>query len=64
MFFYGYRCCMKKHDIANDTPNLPSDDEEDEFLDGLAQGDGPVQGDGHAPEGGLSTENDSCGEQT
>ena len=21
MFFYGYRCCMKKHGIANDTPS-------------------------------------------
>ena len=23
MLFYGYRCCMKKHDIANDTLNFP-----------------------------------------
>ena len=38
IFFYGYRCCMKKHDIAHYTPNFPSDDE-DEFLGCLAQGD-------------------------
>ena len=22
MFFYGYRCCMKKHGIAQDTPSF------------------------------------------
>lgn len=27
MFFYGYRYCMKKHDIANDTPSFLFDDE-------------------------------------
>ena len=31
MFFYGYRCCMKKHGIAQDTLSFLSDDE-DEFL--------------------------------
>ena len=29
MFFYGYQCCMKKHDIAQDTPSFPSDDEDE-----------------------------------
>ena len=37
MFFYGYQCCMKKHGIANDTPNLSSNDENDEFLGGFTQ---------------------------
>ena len=64
MFFYGYRCCMKKHDIANDTLSFPSDDEEDEFFGGPAQGDGSVSGDGHAPRGSLSTKDGSHGEQT
>ena len=40
MFFYGYRCCMKKHGIAHDTPNFPFDDE-DEFLGCSTQGVGP-----------------------
>ena len=26
MFFYGYRCCMKKNDITQDTHSFPSDD--------------------------------------
>ena len=37
MFFYGYQCCMKKHGITNDTPNFPSNDENDEFLGGFTQ---------------------------
>ncbi|KAJ9684588.1 hypothetical protein PVL29_016853 [Vitis rotundifolia] len=40
MFFYCYRCCIKKHDIANNTLNFLSDDEDDEFLGGPVQGDG------------------------
>ena len=43
MFFYGYQCCMKKHGIANDTPNLSFNDENDEFLGGFTQWDGPAQ---------------------
>ena len=48
MFFYGYRCCMKKHDIANDTPSFLSDDEQDEFLGGPAPGDMLEPGKEHA----------------
>ena len=65
MFFYGYRCYMKKHDIANDAPNFLYDDKEDEFLGGLAQGDGIALGGGHAsggrhaPRGGPFAEDDS-----
>lgn len=29
MFFYGYRCYMKKHDITNNILNIPSDDDGD-----------------------------------
>ena len=43
MFFYGYQCCMKKHGIAKDTPNLSSNDENDEFLGSFTQWDGPAQ---------------------
>ncbi|RVX02482.1 hypothetical protein CK203_031198 [Vitis vinifera] len=32
MFFYGYKCCMKKHGIANGIPSFSSDDDKDEFL--------------------------------
>lgn len=64
MFFYGYRCYIKKHDFTNDTLNFPFDDEEDEFLGCLAQGDGPAQGDGHAPGGGPSIEDKSHGKKT
>ena len=39
MFFFGYRCCMKKHDITQDIPNYFSDDE-DIAVGGPAQGDG------------------------
>ena len=41
MSFYGYQCCIKKHDIAHDTPNFHSDDE-DEALSGPARGRGDV----------------------
>ena len=34
---------MKKHGIANDTPNLSSNDENNEFLGGFTQWDGPAQ---------------------
>ena len=32
MFFYDYWCCMKKHSITNDIPNIPSDEENDVVL--------------------------------
>lgn len=64
MFFYGYQCCMKKHDIANDAPSFPSNDEEDEFLGSLAPRDRPVLGEGHALKDGPSTKSDSHGERT
>ena len=28
MYFFGYRCCMKKNSIMHDIPSLPSDDED------------------------------------
>ena len=37
---------MKKHDIANDTPRFPFDDEEDEFSGSPALRDGHGLGDG------------------
>lgn len=39
MFFYGYRCCMKKHGITQDTLTFPLDDD-DEVVGGSARGDG------------------------
>lgn len=39
MFFYDYRCYIKKHGIVQDTPSSPSDDE-DEFLGDRTQGEG------------------------
>ncbi|RVW30503.1 hypothetical protein CK203_098854 [Vitis vinifera] len=27
MYFFGYRCCMKKNEIMHDTPSFPSDEE-------------------------------------
>lgn len=27
MYFFDYRCCMKKNNITQDIPYLPSDDE-------------------------------------
>ena len=27
MFFFGYRCCMKKHSIKRDVPSIPSGEE-------------------------------------
>ncbi|WKA06515.1 hypothetical protein VitviT2T_024411 [Vitis vinifera] len=42
MFFYNHRCCMKKHDITNDIPNIPFDNDKDEVVlgDNFAVGDG------------------------
>ena len=28
MYFFGYRCCMKKNGIMHGIPSLPSDDED------------------------------------
>ena len=28
MYFFGYRCCMKKHGIMHDIPSFPSDEED------------------------------------
>ena len=28
MYFFGYRCCMKKNGIMHDIPSLPSDEED------------------------------------
>lgn len=40
-FFYGYQCCMKKHGITDEIPNIPSDKEDEIELDnGVRQGDG------------------------
>lgn len=33
MYFFGYRCCMKKNDIRHDIPPIPSNDE-NEILGG------------------------------
>ena len=35
MFFFGYRCCMKKHGIKRDVPSIPLS-EEKKLLDKLA----------------------------
>ena len=42
MFFYNHRCGMKKHDITNDIPNIPVDNDKDEVVlgDDFAAGDG------------------------
>lgn len=32
MFFYGYRCYMRKHGIIDDIPNIPSDEENETIL--------------------------------
>lgn len=58
MFFYGCWCYMKKHDITNDTPNFPSDHEEDEFLGG------PIEENGSFLRGGPFAEDDFHGEWT
>ena len=28
MYFFGYRCCMKKHGIKQDVPSIPPGEEE------------------------------------
>ena len=47
MFFYDYRCCMKKHGITDDIPNIPSDEEDEAKLENdVRQGDDLGVGDG------------------
>ena len=52
MFFYDHQCCMKKHGMTNDIPNIPSDEEDEVGLD-----DGARQGDGSEARGGSATTN-------
>ena len=45
IFFYGYRCCMKKHGITDDIPNIPLDDEDKAILgDEVGQNNGSTMG--------------------
>lgn len=53
MFFYGYRCYMKKHDITNNILNIPSYDDED----GVVLGNGSTTRD-DSTVGDESTTND------
>lgn len=39
MFFYGYRYCMKKHGITQDTLSFPLDNE-DKAIGGSTRGNG------------------------
>ena len=49
MFFYDYRCCMKKHDIIDDIPSIPSyEEDEADVDDSVGQGDSSGVGDGFA----------------
>ena len=36
MYFFGYRCCMKKNDIKRDVPSIPLG-EEDKLRGKLSQ---------------------------
>ena len=39
-FFYDYQCCMKKYEITDDIPNIPSyGKDEAELDDGVGQGE-------------------------
>ncbi|KAJ9705511.1 hypothetical protein PVL29_003516 [Vitis rotundifolia] len=51
MFFFSYRCCMKKHGITWDTPNYLLDDE-NEVIGSPTQGDGDTAKAG--PSGGQA----------
>lgn len=47
MFFYDYRCCMKKHEITNDIPSIPFDDKDEAILgDEAALRDDSITGEG------------------
>ena len=41
MFFFDYRCCIKKHGITQDTPNYHLNNK-DRAVGSPAQGDGDV----------------------
>ena len=46
IFFYDYCCYMKKHDITDDIPSIPSDEENEANLGEEAeQGDDLTMGD-------------------
>ena len=64
MLFYGYLCCMKKHDIASDTPNFCFNNEDDEFLGNPSPRDGSVREEGHTLGDRLFAKDGSHGEQT
>lgn len=43
MFFYDYRCYMRKHGIIDDIPNIPLDEENETILgEKIVQGDNLV----------------------
>lgn len=45
MSFYSYRCCMKKHDIIDDIPSIPSNKEDEAILrEGAKLGDDSIVG--------------------
>lgn len=47
MFFYDYHCCMKKHDITDDIPSIPFNDEDEAIWgDKVALGDDSITGEG------------------
>lgn len=47
IFFYGYRFCMKKHDITDDILSILSNDENEALLgQGARQSDGLAMGEG------------------
>ena len=57
MFFYGYRCCMKKHGITDDIPNIPLDDEDKAMLgDEAGQDNGSAMGKGSTAANDVSLE--------
>lgn len=52
MFFYDYYCYMKKHDITDDIPIIPSDEENEAYLgEGARKGDDSTMGDKSAATG-------------
>ena len=54
LFFYGYRCCMKKHVITDDILSIPSDDENEAML-----GDKAMLGDDSTTKEDSAMEDDS-----
>lgn len=46
MSFYSYRCYMKKHDIIDDIPSIPTNKEDEAILgEGAKLGDDSIVGD-------------------